>query len=272
MTAPMSGQTEPELSSPDRARLAQSFDATAAAYELGRPEYPDEALTFWDDHGAFERGNVILDLAAGTGKLTRLLPVMCKLHAVEPLAQMRAEFARAVPDVDVLDGTAEQIPFPDNTFDAVVVGQAFHWFDQQVALDEIARVLTPGGGLALIWNEDDIDAAAWLVDVVDEKRSTAASTVAGKHPVIEMIDANSTFGPVETFECRWERPTNLEGVLADVLSRSYVSALPPEERLPVLTRTREAIERHLGSDVEAISYPYRTTAFWTPLITPTDPA
>jgi ubiquinone/menaquinone biosynthesis C-methylase UbiE len=270
-TALMSGPTEAEFFSPDRARLAQSFDATAAAYELGRPEYPDEALTFWDDHGAFERDNVILDLAAGTGKLTRLLPMICKLHAVEPLAQMRAEFSRAVPDVEVLDGTAEHIPFPDDTFDAVLVGQAFHWFDHQVALNEIARVLKPGGGLGMIWNEDDVDVAAWLVDVVDEKRATAASTIVGKHPVIEIIDANSSFGPVETFECRWEYPTSLEGVLADVLSRSYVSALPPEERLPVLTRTREAIERHLGSGVETISYPYRTTAFWSLLIA-TDPA
>lgn len=272
MTAPMSGPTEPDRPGEDRARLAQSFDATAAAYELGRPEYPDEALTFWDDLGAFERGNVILDLAAGTGKLTRLLPMICELHAVEPLEQMRAEFGRAVSDVEVLDGTAEHIPFPDDTFDAVLVGQAFHWFDHQVALDEIARVLKPGGGLGMIWNEDDVEPAAWLADVVDEKRATAASTIVGEHPVIEIVDANVGFGPVEAFECRWEHATKVEGVLADVLSRSYVSALPPDERLAVLTRTREAIERHLGSGVEAISYPYRTTAFWTPLIAPTAPA
>jgi SAM-dependent methyltransferase len=267
----MSGPTDPERSSLDRVRLARSFDATAAAYELGRPEYPDEALTFWDDRGAFEPDNVILDLAAGTGKLTRLLPMICELHAVEPLGQMRAEFSRAVPDVEVLDGTAEHIPFPDDTFDAVLVGQAFHWFDHQVALDEIARVLKPDGGLGMIWNEDDVDAAAWLVDVVDEKRATATSSVVGEHSIVEIIDANSSFGPVETFECRWEHLTSLEGVLADVLSRSYVSVLPPDEQLAVLTLTREAIERHLGSGVETISYPYRTTTFWTPLIA-TDPA
>ncbi len=271
MTAPMSGPTEPDPTSGDRQRLAQSFDASAAAYELGRPEYPEEALTFWDDHGAFERDNVILDLAAGTGKLTRLLPVICELHAVEPLEQMRAEFARAVPDVEVLDGTAEHIPFPDDHFDAVLVGQAFHWFDHQVALDEIARVLKPSGGLGLIWNEDDIDAASWLSDVVDEKRATASSTLIGDHPVMEMLDGHAGFGDVETFECRWAFDTTIEGVLADVLSRSYVSALPPAERLGVLTRSREAIERHLGVGVETIAYPYRTTAFWASL-SPTDSA
>jgi SAM-dependent methyltransferase len=264
----MSGPTEPDLARLDRARLAQSFDATAAAYELGRPEYPGEALTFWDDHGAFERGNVVLDLAAGTGKLTRLLPLICELRAVEPLEQMRAQFVGAVPDIGVLDGSAEQIPFDDDYFDAVLVAQAFHWFDQQRALDEIARVLKPGGGLGLIWNEDDVDTAPWLADVVDEKRATAASTIVGDHPVMEIIDAHAAFDSVETFECRWEHTTTVEGVLADVLSRSYVSALLADERLAVLTRAREAIERHLGSGVGEISYPYRTTAFWSPLVAP----
>ena len=88
-----------------------------------------------------------------------------------------SEFAAAVPDVDVLDGTAEQIPYPDNTFDTVLVAQAFHWFDQDVALAEIARVLKPGGGLGLVWNEDDSDAAPWLAKVVDDKRLVAASTI-----------------------------------------------------------------------------------------------
>ena len=195
MTAPMSGPTEPDPdvdgpagpAGPTREELARSFDATAAAYELGRPEYPDVALTFWDDRGAFERDAAVLDLAAGTGKLTRLLPLVCQLHAVEPLPQMRAEFAGAIDDIDV----------------------------------------------------------------------------------VEVLDAYPSFGAVETFECRWEHDTTVEAVLADVLSRSYVSALPIDERLAVLTRTREAIERHLGTGVERVRYPYRTTAFWAPLATET---
>lgn len=267
----MSGPTESEhraesdRDGEERLRLARSFDATAAAYELGRPEYPDEALAFWDEHGAFERSHAVLDLAAGTGKLTRLLPLICELYAVEPLPQMRAEFTRVVPDVEVIDGTAEQIPFPDDHFDTVLVAQAFHWFDHDVALDEIARVLKPGGGLGLIWNEDDVGAQAWLVDVVDEKRATAASTIIGEHPAVEIVRAHQSFGSIETFECRWEHATTLQSILADVLSRSYVSSLADAERLAVLTRTREAIERHLGAGVEEISYPYRTTAFWAPL-------
>jgi len=249
----------------DRETLARSFDATAAAYELGRPDYPDEALSFWDGYAAFERDASVLDLVAGAGKLTRLLPVTCRVHAVEPLPQMRQQFVAAVPDVEVLVGTAEQIPFDDDTFDTVLVGQAFHWFDQDVALDEIARVLKPSGGLGLIWNEDDVGAAAWMSDIVDEKRSLAASTVVGDHPVVDVLGGHCAFGPVASFECRWQRETSIEGVLADILSRSYVSAMPTDDQLAVLTRSREAIEGHLGVGVERVEYPYRTVAFWSAL-------
>lgn len=261
MTALMSGPTEHE---PTRIELARSFDATAAAYELGRPEYPDAVLDWWDNHGAFEPGHSVLDLAAGTGKLTRLLPIVCELHAVEPLANMRHEFAEAVPDVDVIEGTAEHIPYPDDTFDTVLVAQAFHWFDHDVALAEIARVLKPGGGLGLVWNEDDGAAAPWLSKVVDEKRLVAASTIITEHPAVEVVARHDAFGSAEEMEHRWEFDTTMQQVLADVLSRSYVSSLPPEQRLAVLTRTRESIEAELGKGVEQVAYPYRTVAFWIP--------
>jgi len=249
---------------PTRTELAGSFDAIAAAYELGRPEYPDVVLDWWDERGAFEPGHSVLDLAAGTGKLTRLLPIVCELHAVEPLANMRNEFAAAVPDVDILQGTAEQIPYPDNTFDTVLVAQAFHWFDPDVALAEIARVLKPGGGLGLVWNEDDAEAASWLAKVVDEKRLVAASTTTSENSVVEVLDRHDSFGSAEEMEYRWESDTTLERVLADVLSRSSVSLLPPEKCLAVLTRTRETIEAELGKGVELVAYPYRTMAFWVP--------
>jgi ubiquinone/menaquinone biosynthesis C-methylase UbiE len=262
----MSGPTEhePTRTEPTRTGLAESFDATAAAYELGRPEYPDAVLDWWDERGAFEPGHAVLDLAAGTGKLTRLLPIVCELHAVEPLANMRHEFAVAVPDVDVLNGTAEQIPYPDNTFDTVLVAQAFHWFDQDVALAEIARVLKPGGGLGLVWNEDDGDAAPWLAKVVDEKRRVTASASSTEHSVVEVLARHDAYGAAEQMEHRWEFDTTIERVLADVLSHSYVSSLPPEQCLAVLTRTRESIEAELGTGVESVVYPYRAVAFWVP--------
>ena len=81
----------------------------------------------------------------------------------------------------------------------MLVAQAFHWFDQAAALDEIARVLKPGGGLGLIWNEDDVDAADWVADMIDEKRALAASTILGERPVVDVLDAHRSFGATETF-------------------------------------------------------------------------
>ncbi|MCU1502912.1 MAG: methyltransferase, partial [Ilumatobacteraceae bacterium] len=139
-----------------RLARARSFDATAAAYELGRPGYPLAAIDWWAAQGAFPAGGRVLDLAAGTGKLTRaLVDRGCEVVAVEPLANMRAQLADVLPAVALLDGTAEAIPLPDASIDSVFVGQAFHWFDQPAALAEIHRVLRPGGGLGLIWNDED---------------------------------------------------------------------------------------------------------------------
>lgn len=250
---------------------ASAFDGTAVAYELGRPEYPDEALDWWDERGAFEPGFAVLDLAAGTGKLTRALPVhVCEVVAVEPLANMREQFAIAIPDVQIVDGTAEEIPFPDESFDTVVVGQAFHWFDQRRALDEIARVLRPGGGLGLIWNEDDPTRASWMAGLIEARRSiadspTKPSSASAGQSTGSVIEANAHFGSVEQKDFVWAEPSTVERILANVLSRSYVSSLPSDERLAVLTSVRTAIEP-LG---EPIDYPYETTVFWAPLETST---
>ncbi len=134
------------------ASLPGSFDGVAAAYARFRPGYPDGALGV----ALPAAPATVLDLAAGTGKLTeaarrRGLAVV----AVEPLAGMRAELARLCPDATVLDGVAESIPLPDAAVDGTVVGQAFHWFDARPALDEMARVTRPGGSVALLWNRDD---------------------------------------------------------------------------------------------------------------------
>lgn len=241
---------------------AAAFDATAVAYEMGRPEYPDAALDWWDERGAFEPGHVVLDLAAGTGKLTRLLPQhVCEIHAVEPLANMRVEFERVLPEITVRDGTAESIPFPDDSFDTVLVAQAFHWFDQQRALDEIARVLRPGGGLGLIWNDDDEDAADWVPAVVAEKRSVGESPVHDDTTVADVLGTHGRFDAIAHAEFRWTESTTVERVLANVLSRSYVSMLDPDARRAVLVRVRETVEP-LGDEIE---FPYSTAVFWARL-------
>src|SRR5438094_928298 len=133
------------------ARRASSFGMHAAAYAEHRPDYPVAGIR-WALAGAAHDVDAVLDLAAGTGKLTEgLLALGLTVTAVEPDPDMRAELTRRLPGVSALDGTAERIPLPDSSVDAVLVGQAFHWFDVNTALTEIARVLRPGGVLGALW-------------------------------------------------------------------------------------------------------------------------
>src|ERR1700744_1056654 len=131
---------------------ATSFGVAAATYERGRPPYPPEALDWLLPPGARR----VLDLGAGTGKLTRQLAARgLDVVAVEPLEGMRAELSRVLPGTEVLDGSAEQIPLPDGAVDAVLAAQAWHWVTPERAAPEVARVLRPGGRLGLVWNGRD---------------------------------------------------------------------------------------------------------------------
>lgn len=160
--------------------LARSFARTAPAYERSRPSYPEAAIAWLQDRLGLAAGKVVLDLAAGTGKLTRqLVPLGAEVLAVEPLPEMRAELARVVPGVTAMQGTAETIPLPDASVDAVTVGQAFHWFDAPVAVGEIHRVLRPGGGVGLLWNalaDDEVGRAAEAVRAELVQRDSSEET------------------------------------------------------------------------------------------------
>jgi ubiquinone/menaquinone biosynthesis C-methylase UbiE len=145
---------------------ARSFDRVAATYQRARPSYPLAAVEWVLAQAPGQR---VVDLAAGTGKLTQVLVAAgADVVCVEPLANMRAELVRALPAVRVLDGSAEALPLPDASADAVCIAQAFHWFDAERALAEIARVLVPGGSIGLLWNlrDDDVPWVAELTTVM----------------------------------------------------------------------------------------------------------
>src|SRR5207302_1146418 len=138
---------------------SRGFELVADVYERARPRYPPKAVAWLAERLDLRAGRTVLDLAAGTGKLTRaLLETDAQVIAVEPGDAMRAELLRAVPGVEAVRGSAERIPLGDASVDAVTIGQAFHWFRYDEAIPELHRVLRPGGAVGLLWNGRDQEA------------------------------------------------------------------------------------------------------------------
>ena len=213
---------------------AEGFSRSAEAYERGRPEYPAAAVACLVSR--LPAGVRVLDLAAGTGKLTRpLLAAGLSVLAVEPVAEMRAALpAAATP----MPGTAEAIPVDDAAVDAVTVGQAFHWFDGDAALAEIHRVLRPDGLLALLWNRrvenDPVNRA--FDELVDPYR--AATPTHRWNSWRAAFERTSLFSPLEEHEFDGEQRLDADGMEARVGSISFIAALDDPERERVLERAR----------------------------------
>ncbi|MBL8776627.1 MAG: methyltransferase domain-containing protein [Acidimicrobiales bacterium] len=254
---------------------ARGFERGADDYEAARPGYPPEVVDLLAEALELGPGRRVLDLAAGTGKLTRLLvPSGAEVVAVEPVAAMRATLADLAPEAEVLDGTAEAIPLPDAGVDAAVVAQAFHWFDAAAALAELARVLRPGGALALVWNVRD-ESVEWvrqfgelLVEGAAEDESSAAFRETGKpydegQNWADVIGASGRFGAVERATVSWEQPVDADLLVRRAASTSFVSALPDDTRAAALDRVRALAVTHPDLAGRAtFGFPYRTAVYW----------
>jgi SAM-dependent methyltransferase len=202
-------------------------------------------------------GSRVLDLAAGTGKLTRQLHADgATCVAVEPSDSMRGVFHQILPTVPMAGGTAEMIPLSSATVDAVVVAQAFHWFDPPRALPEIARVLRPGGGLALVWNERDESDPTVAELVRISKWDQCQPYPMGKDFGADITESG-LFGPVDRTKFRFTQELDLERFVDQVASRSYVQVLPEDERATLLGRIAD-FGATLG---EPICLPYVTDLF-----------
>lgn len=237
---------------------AVGFERASAAYERGRPDYPSDALAHLIRRLDIGPGRRVLDLAAGTGKLTRpLVASGAELIAVEPVPAMRAALAAALPTVRVLAGTAEELPLRDGSVDAATVGQAFHWFDARVAIGELHRALVDAGSLGLVWNVRDETAPlqAELTAVMAPYRGDVPAH--GTEGWREAFAVTDRFSPLERASFSYGQDLDADGLVDRVLSVSFIASLDEDERGAVADRIRGLVP-----DGGRVFLPYRTDV-WT---------
>src|SRR5262245_3249251 len=247
----------------------RGFEAEAETYDRARPTYPPDAVRWLTDNLAIRPGHRVIDLAAGTGKLTEpLVGAGASLAAVEPVGAMRAQLRRRVPRVPALAGVAEALPFAAASLDAVVVAQAVPWFDAELALAELGRVVRAGGRLGLIWNARDrgldwVDAVFSVVDrvekaapwreCVDGATRAERSEIAASRPWSEWVKA--TFHHVQS--------CSHEDIVDRVRSVSHVAVLPADTQQQVLEEVRSILRGHPRTrGRETVGVPYRVDVMY----------
>lgn len=218
--------------------LAAQFAEVAAAYERGRPEYPPAVVGAIAAELRIPAGAPVLDLAAGTGKLTRaLLSTGLDVVAVEPQPALCEVLAASVGGERVREGFAEAIPLPDGSVVAVTVADGFHWFDQAVALDEIRRVLGPGGGLAVLSTLPDWSGASWAHEV-----DTLMAGLRPRHPYFDgppwrdSVRAAGVWTAPREIRVTTPQPAGPDQTVDYIASMSWIAALPEDQRAETLAR------------------------------------
>lgn len=245
------------MSDPTRAQRASSFGSRAAAYAEHRPDYPRQAIE-WGLSGASGTPRRVLDLGAGTGKLTLgLAELGLDVTAVEPDAEMLAELTRVVPSATALPGQAERIPLPDAEVDAVFVGQAFHWFDVPAAMAEIGRVLRPGGVLVPMWNYDD-DSVPWVAEFAKLGRAgmSRPRTDGDQQPA-----THPGFDPFESRTFHHAQRRTAESLVETIATHSHLIVADPAARDAVLGQIREFLARNPHTSSGEFDLPLRTWTF-----------
>jgi SAM-dependent methyltransferase len=236
-----------------------SFGSAAAAYERGRPSYPPEAIDWLLPAGAHD----VLDLGAGTGKLTtRLVERGLDVVAVDPIAEMLEMLRSSLPDTLALLGTAEGIPLADNSVDAVLVAQAWHWFDPARAIPEVARVLRPGGRLGLVWNTRD-ERLGWVREL---------GRIIGREDARDAVDVGvklpEPFTGLQRHQVEWTNYLTPQALIDLVASRSYCITSPADVRTKTLDQVRELLNTHPAlANSNGVALPYITVCVGATLAT-----
>lgn len=243
----------------DQQPLNLSFGKIAEAYERGRPEYSAETAAWLLEGQAQDRPLEILELGAGTGKLTRALVALGHVvHATDPDEGMLDVLARTVPQARTAQASAEEIPYPDRMFDVVVAAQCFHWFDAERTLSEIARVLRPTGHVALVWHERDVK-IPW-VRRLGHVLGNGGLGEGGVTAAVEPLIASRHFGVVnDTAFKNWQH-INAESVLDLALSRAGIASLSAEGRAEKLAEVK-AFYDDFGRGMDGMELPYWARCF-----------
>jgi ubiquinone/menaquinone biosynthesis C-methylase UbiE len=236
---------------------SRSFEEVAELYERVRPSYPKEAVDWLVEELRLGPSATVLDLGAGTGKLTAsFVPRVAHVIAVEPGPEMLGQLRRAIPQADAVLGPAEAIPLPDDSVDAVVCGQSFHWFRIEEALPEIRRVLRAEGGLGMIWNlrdpEDPLQNR--ITELLDPFAPTGRATDKGVEAFVR-----ETFGELQMGVFAFEEPLDAETVAARIASISFVAAAPEPKRRDLL----EEVSALVVARGDRVPFRYRTEAYVT---------
>jgi SAM-dependent methyltransferase len=240
------------------------FSEAALSYNQGRPEYPTEMLGWLREKLGVYGGKNVVDLAAGTGKFTRLLrQTGANVTAIEPVDAMRFELLRGLPEVRAMAGSAQEIPLSDGSADVIVSAQAFHWFATSAALTEIHRVLKPGGTLGLVWNVIDtrVEWVAAMEDIIKPYEPDAPRS--GREGRWRSAFSGAQFSDLEESEFFHRHMGGAQQVVIDrALSLSYIAVLDATEKANLVARLRALIAttRELKDETK-IAVPYRTLAY-----------
>ena len=243
----------------ERIRRGASFGAVAAAYDQHRPDYPEAAVRWCLGPALASVADVsrlrVLDIGAGTGKLTGVLArIGADVTAIEPDPEMLAELRQRLPGISALAGSAEDIPLPDGSVDAVLCAQSLHWFDLAVALPEIARVLAGGGVLAAMWNSDD-DRVEWVAGLQAAAKGAARRSLSVRRAEAADFGVHQfgadLFAAAERAEFPHGQRRTARSLVATIATHSKLLVMAPAEREQLLAEVSAYLsERPQTSDGE----------------------
>lgn len=243
---------------------AEGYQSSAGAYERGRPDYSPALIDWLRDDLGIQQGQHCVDIGAGTGKFTaRLFDLTSNITAIEPVVAMREKLAARLPLVNAIGGTADNMNLDDNSVDAVLCAQAFHWFATPQSVAEINRVLKPGGRFGLVWNvrDESVDWVAAITKIITPYEGDAPRYYKGDW---KKVFPAPSFSPLEKKQFQHHHTGHPDDVIINrFMSVSFIAAQDAATRQKVVNEIRDLIQTHPAiKGKEEISFPYVTECFW----------